>query len=135
MLAALQGDEDRYCTACFSGDYPVEFSRDRLDQLKLFEGRRPGSSSGDPGPPGPPVRRFPCRRSGRSAHLGASAVVLLSALGGLLWGWSRSLPSVAQLAAYSPGLITRVYDAHDQLLASFYVERREIVPWRASPSA
>ena len=39
MLAALQGDGDRYCTACFSGDYPVEFSRDRLDQLKLFDGK------------------------------------------------------------------------------------------------
>lgn len=52
---------------------------------------------------------------------------------GLFFGYARQLPSVEELKSYSPGLITRVYDINDDLLASFYVERREIVPLEKIP--
>jgi amidophosphoribosyltransferase len=37
MLSAVCSLEDRVCTACFTGDYPIKFPRERYQQLKLFE--------------------------------------------------------------------------------------------------
>ena len=34
------GAEEKYCTACFSGKYPVEFPREDLLQMDLFEKER-----------------------------------------------------------------------------------------------
>lgn len=55
-------------------------------------------------------------------------VIMPALLLGLFYGYSRQLPSVEELKTYNPGLITRLYDINDNLLASFYIERREIVP-------
>ena len=37
LLAAVEEDRDRYCSACFSGNYPIEIPAEGRDQLKLFE--------------------------------------------------------------------------------------------------
>jgi amidophosphoribosyltransferase len=37
LLSAVAEDRDRYCSACFSGNYPVPLPEEGRDQLKLFE--------------------------------------------------------------------------------------------------
>jgi amidophosphoribosyltransferase len=37
MLDSLGGGDCRFCTACFSGDYPVEFPPEPISQLRLFD--------------------------------------------------------------------------------------------------
>ena len=37
LLKAVEEDRDRYCSACFSGNYPIELPTQGRDQLKLFE--------------------------------------------------------------------------------------------------
>ena len=37
MLTAVGGTEDGFCTACYTGKYPVEFPRDHVSQLPLFD--------------------------------------------------------------------------------------------------
>jgi amidophosphoribosyltransferase len=37
LLSAVEKDRDRYCSACFSGNYPVPLPDEGRDQLKLFE--------------------------------------------------------------------------------------------------
>jgi amidophosphoribosyltransferase len=37
LLSAVEEDRPRYCTACFSGSYPVPLPEEGRDQLKLFE--------------------------------------------------------------------------------------------------
>jgi amidophosphoribosyltransferase len=37
LLSAVEEDRDRYCSACFSGNYPVPLPEEGRDQLKLFE--------------------------------------------------------------------------------------------------
>jgi amidophosphoribosyltransferase len=37
MLQAVGGSEDGFCTACYTGKYPVEFPRDHTSQLPLFD--------------------------------------------------------------------------------------------------
>lgn len=39
MLRAV-GDENGFCTACYTGKYPVEFPREQVHQLGLFEKSR-----------------------------------------------------------------------------------------------
>ncbi len=39
MLEAAGGERDGYCTACFNGDYPVDFPSEEMSQMKLFDGR------------------------------------------------------------------------------------------------
>jgi amidophosphoribosyltransferase len=39
MLQVIGQDRDNFCTACFTGDYPIEFPYERISQLKLFNGR------------------------------------------------------------------------------------------------
>jgi len=36
LLSAVEDDRERYCDACFSGNYPIELPNERRDQLKLF---------------------------------------------------------------------------------------------------
>ena len=49
--------------------------------------------------------------------------------------YNDSLPSVAKLETYTPNLITRIYDANDELLYEFFVERRIMVPLDSIPPA
>ena len=37
LLGAVEEDRERYCSACFSGNYPIELPAHGRDQLKLFE--------------------------------------------------------------------------------------------------
>ncbi|HXV60777.1 MAG TPA: amidophosphoribosyltransferase [Vicinamibacteria bacterium] len=37
LLSAVETDRDRYCSACFSGNYPLALPEEGKDQLKLFE--------------------------------------------------------------------------------------------------
>ena len=37
LLGAVEEDSERYCSACFSGNYPIELPTQGRDQLKLFE--------------------------------------------------------------------------------------------------
>ena len=37
LLGAVKEDRERYCSACFSGNYPIELPAHGRDQLKLFE--------------------------------------------------------------------------------------------------
>jgi penicillin-binding protein 1A len=60
-------------------------------------------------------------------------LALPAAVLGLFVGFSGTLPSVDELRAYNPGLMTRLYDINDNLLTSFYLERREIVPMEGIP--
>lgn len=44
-LSAAAGEELSYCDACFSGDYPVEFYKEKKDvQMQLFENARAGQN-------------------------------------------------------------------------------------------
>ncbi len=39
MLEVADEGRGTFCTACFSGDYPIEFPYERISQLKLFDSR------------------------------------------------------------------------------------------------
>jgi penicillin-binding protein 1A len=45
-----------------------------------------------------------------------------------------SLPTVEELRTYNPGQITRLYDINDRPFASFYLERREVIPLEKIPT-
>jgi amidophosphoribosyltransferase len=36
MLQAMGGDTDTFCTACYTGDYPIRFPEDQRSQLELL---------------------------------------------------------------------------------------------------
>ena len=40
MLSCVKNGEKRFCTACFTGKYPVDFPWERFPQLKLFEKKK-----------------------------------------------------------------------------------------------
>jgi len=37
MLGVIPDSQDKFCLACFTGDYPIKFPREKLIQLGLFE--------------------------------------------------------------------------------------------------
>ena len=37
MLKGVSGAPDRFCVACFSGDYPIPFTEEEIRQLGLFD--------------------------------------------------------------------------------------------------
>lgn len=55
-------------------------------------------------------------------------------LGGILWYFSRDLPSIANLHEYQPSLVTKIYGDDKQPIGQFYVERRVLVPLSRMPS-
>ena len=56
--------------------------------------------------------------------------LLMSGIGlmGVLWMYSRDLPSVEQLRDYSPDVLSRVYSADGYVLDEFVRERRIFTP-------
>jgi len=40
MLSCVEGGEERFCTACFTDKYPVDFPWERFPQLQLFERKK-----------------------------------------------------------------------------------------------
>ncbi len=55
------------------------------------------------------------------------------AIGGVLWIYSRDLPSHEQLAQYTPPTISRVYSGEGQLMDEFAHERRIFLPIEEIP--
>ncbi|MBD3371825.1 MAG: PBP1A family penicillin-binding protein [Candidatus Coatesbacteria bacterium] len=53
---------------------------------------------------------------------------------GLISGFSKDLPKISGLWDFDSYLPTEVYDANDQLIASFLVERRYVVPLSEMPA-
>jgi len=64
--------------------------------------------------------------------MAALAAVLLSgllfgSLAGAFFAFTRDLPQIRALEAYSPSAVTRIYSADNQLLAELYAEKRDPV--------
>lgn len=47
--------------------------------------------------------------------------------------YAKELPSTADLEEYKPGLITRFYDIHNEVIAEMFTERRTVVPLQRIP--
>src|SRR6516225_4486486 len=56
-----------------------------------------------------------------------------TAVAGLLWHYSKSLPDYSQLQDYEPPVMTRVHAADGSLLAEYAKERRLYLPIQAIP--
>jgi penicillin-binding protein 1A len=44
-----------------------------------------------------------------------------------------NLPSIQTLEGYSPHLVTKIYDCHDELITELYTERRNLIPLKDIP--
>ncbi len=75
------------------------------------------------------------RRVMQFLALAGSVCLLVSVLDGLLaYAYLVArLPDVTSLDAYTPSVVSEIYDRHGQLLANFYVEQRRLVPLKGVP--
>jgi len=69
---------------------------------------------------------------------GGFAVMALAAIGaavaaGIVYGYSRDLPDVQQLADYQPAVVTRLYAGDGRLIAEYAKRKRVFVPIQAIP--
>jgi penicillin-binding protein 1A len=64
------------------------------------------------------------------AALGISGVIGFS---GMIWYFSRDLPSIESLRDYQPSLVTKIYGDDQQLIGQFYIQRRVLVPLNQMP--
>ncbi len=88
------------------------------------------------------MRRFPFREPEfRNRHIAAKASFLLlmivSAVFGVMLGlvlvYSMNLPQIAELERYRPNTTTELYDIHGNVVGSFALERRVVVPYSEFP--
>jgi penicillin-binding protein 1A len=80
-----------------------------------------------------PLRRPPPHQPWRWWHisllaLGATVVIGVLAVGGLILYLSKDLPALDQLGTYQPSLVTQVYSSDQQLIGQFFIERRILTP-------
>lgn len=64
------------------------------------------------------------------------AFLLLLAIGGIsgvVWYFSRDLPSLESLGSYEPSQATRIYSDDNRLIGQFYIEKRVFVPLSKMP--
>jgi penicillin-binding protein 1A len=61
--------------------------------------------------------------------------VAVGGASGLLLGYLQDLPQVKSLEDYRPQTISRLYDKDDRLIATFYQEKRILVPLNSIPKA
>ncbi|MDC4224102.1 MAG: PBP1A family penicillin-binding protein [Candidatus Manganitrophus sp.] len=63
------------------------------------------------------------------------SLILLVALsvGGVLWYFSRDLPSLESLGSYEPSQATRIYSDDNRIVGQFYIEKRVFVPLSRMP--
>jgi penicillin-binding protein 1A len=64
------------------------------------------------------------------AALGLSGAI---GFGGMIWYFSRDLPSIESLRDYQPSLVTKIYGDDQQLIGQFYIQRRVLVPLSQMP--
>jgi penicillin-binding protein 1A len=88
------------------------------------------------------MRRFPFREpkfKGRRLATRAAFLLLLatSALFGVMLGlvlvYSINLPQMAELERYRPSTTTELYDIHGEVVGSFALERRVVMPYSEFP--
>jgi penicillin-binding protein 1A len=89
------------------------------------------------------MRRFPFREPEfRNRHIAARAsffllLIVSAAFGvtlGLVLVYSMNLPQIAELERYRPSTTTELYDIHGNLVGSFALERRVVVPYEEFPT-
>jgi penicillin-binding protein 1A len=64
------------------------------------------------------------------------AVLIIVGAGGgvgMIWYFTRDLPSIDSLREYQPSLVTKIYGDDHQLIGQFYIERRVLVPLSQMP--
>ncbi len=63
------------------------------------------------------------------------SLILLAAfsVGGVLWYFSRDLPSLEMLGSYEPSQATRIYSDDNRLVGQFYIEKRVFFPLTRMP--
>jgi len=63
------------------------------------------------------------------------SLVLLAAvsIGGIIWYFSRDLPSLESLGSYEPSQATRIYSDDNRIIGQFYIEKRVFVPLSKMP--
>jgi penicillin-binding protein 1A len=61
------------------------------------------------------------------------AAALCGTTVGAFVGLTRDLPQIRALGEFQPAMVSRLYDIDGQILAEFYAERREPVPFKAIP--
>ncbi|MCG3112144.1 MAG: PBP1A family penicillin-binding protein [Candidatus Manganitrophus sp. SB1] len=63
------------------------------------------------------------------------SLVLIAAfsVGGIIWYFSRDLPSLEMLGSYEPSQATRIYSDDNRLVGQFYIEKRVFVPLTRMP--
>lgn len=63
------------------------------------------------------------------------SLVLIAAfsVGGIIWYFSRDLPSLEMLGSYEPSQATRIYSDDNRLVGQFYIEKRVFVPLTRIP--
>ena len=65
------------------------------------------------------------------------SLVLMAIIGGIVGGYLYTLytelPSISRLEEFSPSLVTKVYDSHDELIGEFFIEKRALVSFEELP--
>jgi penicillin-binding protein 1A len=67
--------------------------------------------------------------------LSACAIVGATTLAGVIWYFSRDLPSLDLLQNYQPSLVTTVYSDDRQPIGQFFIERRILTPLAQIPKS
>ena len=65
----------------------------------------------------------------------ACAIVGATTVGGVIWYFSRDLPSLEMLQNYQPSLVTTVYSDDGQPIGQFFIERRILTPLAEIPKS
>lgn len=61
------------------------------------------------------------------------ALLAVIAAGGVIWYFSRDLPSLESLGSYEPSQATRIYSDDNRVIGQFYIEKRVFVPLSKMP--
>ncbi|MCP9448654.1 MAG: transglycosylase domain-containing protein, partial [Nitrospira sp.] len=64
----------------------------------------------------------------------ACAIAGTTTVGGVIWYFSRDLPSLDLLENYQPSLVTTVYSDDRQPIGQFFIERRILTPLTSIPT-
>lgn len=95
----------------------------------------PGRGAPPPGrPPAKGRRRWLARGAAGAVVIGLLILLLgAAAVAGVVWYYSRDLPTVETLGRYRPPTVTVVYDRNRELLGEIYDQRRYVIPLEEMP--